>query len=74
VLRSHDGDSHVISLLLHAAFDAVTYQEIHKDLSDKNRQHYSQKGILQMLERNIKIKSGPQKWQNHKCAPLKFLS
>lgn len=47
-------------------FDSVSYSEIYQDLEQKNRQHYTQKGILGMLQRNMGIKKGPQRWQNHR--------
>jgi RNA polymerase II subunit A C-terminal domain phosphatase SSU72 len=51
-----------------AEFDSVSYSEIYEDLVRKNRQHYQQKGILGMLQRNMGIKPGPQRWQDHRQA------
>lgn len=41
---------------------------MYDDLVRKNRQHYQLKGILNMLQRNIGIKKGPQRWQDHRRA------
>lgn len=45
-------------------FDIVTYQEIYNDLKEKDEQFYRSIGILDMMARDIKVKPGPQKWQN----------
>jgi Ssu72-like protein len=41
---------------------------MYDDLVRKNRQHYQLKGILNMLQRNMGIKKGPQRWQDHRQA------
>jgi len=45
-------------------FDAVAYQEILDDLKAKNESFYRSKGILDMLERDVTVKRGPNKWQS----------
>ncbi|CAG0888991.1 unnamed protein product [Darwinula stevensoni] len=44
----------------------VTYDEIYKDLVAKDHNLYTQNGILHMLERNRRIKAGPEKFQHCK--------
>jgi len=41
----------------------VGYEEIHADLKKKDRTLYTQNGILNMLDRNRRIKFGPQRLQ-----------
>lgn len=41
----------------------ISYEEIHADLKKKDRTLYTQNGILNMLDRNRRIKFGPQKLQ-----------
>ncbi len=41
----------------------TTYDAIYKDLVAKDRRHYSEMGLLHMLERNRRIKSRPEKFQ-----------
>ena len=45
-------------------FDQVTYQEIIDDLKTKNEDLYRQNGILAMLERDVQVKRGPNRWQS----------
>lgn len=45
-------------------FGTTTYQHIYNDLSHKNIERYTKNGILWMLNRNIKIKQKPQKFQS----------
>ena len=46
-------------------FGQVTYREIYDDLMSKDPELYRRNGLKDMLERNMKIKPGPQKWQEH---------
>ena len=46
-------------------FGQVTYREIYDDLMSKDPELYRRNGLRDMLERNMKIKSGPQRWQEH---------
>ncbi len=41
----------------------VSYEDIFKDLTKKDKELYTQNGILHMLDRNRRIKFGPQKLQ-----------
>ena len=41
----------------------ISYDEIHADLKKKDRNLYTQNGILNMLDRNRRIKFGPQRLQ-----------
>ena len=43
----------------------VSYQEMYDDLKGKDEALYTRNGLLPMLERNIKIKRGPQRWQEN---------
>ncbi|KAM5291047.1 RNA polymerase II subunit A C-terminal domain phosphatase SSU72-like [Glossophaga mutica] len=42
----------------------TTYDEIHKDLVQKDEEFYANSGILCMLERNMGIKPRPERFQN----------
>jgi len=42
----------------------TSYEDIYQDLSTKDKAMYKQNGILHMLERNRKIKAGPERLQN----------
>ena len=41
----------------------ISYEEIHSDLRKKDKTLYTQNGILNMLDRNRRIKYGPQRLQ-----------
>lgn len=41
----------------------ITYEDIHADLSRKDKQLYTQNGILHMLDRNRRIKDRPHRLQ-----------
>jgi len=45
-------------------FDTSTYDEIYEDLRSKDLNLYTSNGLLNMLERNRRIKKGPQRFQN----------
>ena len=42
---------------------STTYEQMLKDLLCKNRMHYRSNGVLQILERNERIKPGPERFQ-----------
>ncbi|XP_780352.2 RNA polymerase II subunit A C-terminal domain phosphatase SSU72 [Strongylocentrotus purpuratus] len=44
----------------------TTYEEMYQDLKRKDRDLYTQNGILHMLDRNRRIKSKPERFQNSK--------
>lgn len=44
----------------------TSYEEIYSDLSNKDKSMYTQNGILNMLDRNRRIKRGPQRLQDAK--------
>jgi RNA polymerase II subunit A C-terminal domain phosphatase SSU72 len=44
----------------------TTYEQIAEDLSRKDRSLYTQNGILHMLDRNRRIKAGPERLQESK--------
>lgn len=46
------------------AFDSTAYEDIWEDLNKKNESYYRHIGVLDMLERDMKVKRGPQRWQN----------
>jgi len=41
----------------------VPYSEIYEDLSSKDKNYYTQNGLLHMLDRNRRIKSAPERFQ-----------
>ncbi|CAL5227577.1 g10573 [Coccomyxa viridis] len=41
------------------------YEVIYRDLRSKDEAFYEQKGLLQMLQRNMSIKLAPQRWQDN---------
>ncbi|XP_043205628.1 RNA polymerase II subunit A C-terminal domain phosphatase SSU72-like [Amphibalanus amphitrite] len=41
----------------------TTYEHIYRDLQEKDRSLYTQNGLLHMLDRNRRIKPGPQRLQ-----------
>ncbi|KAI1725708.1 ssu72-like protein domain-containing protein [Ditylenchus destructor] len=47
-------------------FDSTTYEEIYSDLKNKDIHLYTQNGLLNMVDRNRRIKSCPQKFQRCK--------
>ena len=42
---------------------STTYEQMCKDLLCKNRMHHKSNGVLQILGRNERIKSGPERFQ-----------
>lgn len=42
---------------------STTYEQMRKDLLCKNRMHHKSNGVLQILGRNERIKSGPERFQ-----------
>jgi len=44
----------------------LSYEEIHSDLKRKDKRLYTENGILNMLDRNRRIKYGPQRLQESK--------
>lgn len=53
-------------------FDSVTYEEIYNDLKEKDEKFYASNGILDMMARDIKVKRGPQKWQNRQSSDVGY--
>eukprot|EP01122_Echinamoeba_exundans_P007579 TRINITY_DN2360_c1_g1_i1.p1 TRINITY_DN2360_c1_g1~~TRINITY_DN2360_c1_g1_i1.p1 ORF type:complete len:198 (+),score=51.97 TRINITY_DN2360_c1_g1_i1:38-631(+) len=45
---------------------ATTYKEIYEDLKKKDEDFYTQKGLLNMVLRNSRIKDRPQRFQDNK--------
>lgn len=45
-------------------FNSTTYQAIHQELSEQNTQLYTANGLLNMLGRNLNIKSYPERFQD----------
>ena len=43
-----------------------TYEEMYKDLYNKDKQLYTSNGILHMLDRNRRIKPKPERFQENK--------
>ncbi|XP_014211708.1 RNA polymerase II subunit A C-terminal domain phosphatase SSU72 [Copidosoma floridanum] len=44
----------------------TTYEEIYNDLLNKDKQYYTQNGLLHMLDRNRRIKLKPERFQESK--------
>lgn len=44
----------------------TTYDTIYADLTSKDLSLYTQNGLIHMLERNRKIKEGPERFQDEK--------
>lgn len=40
-----------------------SYEEIYQDLLNKDKSFYTQNGLLHMLDRNKRIKPGPERFQ-----------
>ena len=47
-------------------FDEDSYRDILDDLKSRDEKLYRAKGLVGMLERNMKIKRGPERWQSKK--------
>lgn len=45
---------------------STTYEYMYKDLCNKDKTLYTQNGLLHMLERNKRIKSKPEKFQENR--------
>lgn len=41
----------------------TTYEEIYQDLVGKDKKMYTENGMLHILDRNRRIKSGPERFQ-----------
>merc|ERR1712088_331869 len=50
----------------------TTYDEIYTDLSKRDKILYTQNGILNMLDRNRRIKKGPQRLQDTKESTILY--
>lgn len=46
------------------SFNSVSYQQMHDELSAKDARLYKANGLLNMLERNLGVKWGPERWQD----------
>ena len=42
------------------------YEQIYQDLCNKDKPAYTQNGVLNMLDRNRRIKKNPEKFQTNK--------
>jgi len=51
-------------------FDSVTYEQIYQDLKGQDPVLYRRNGLLTMLERNMSVKRGPQRWQDQRDLDL----
>jgi RNA polymerase II subunit A C-terminal domain phosphatase SSU72 len=51
-------------------FDKHSYEFIAADLRAKNEAKYRQNGILPMIERDLTVKRGPERWQNQNFSQL----
>ena len=49
-------------------FGKITYQAIYDKLMAEDVKLYTKNGLKEMLERNMRIKEGPQRWQDHPVA------
>ena len=45
-------------------FNSTTYSTMYQELSQKDPRLYRANGILSMLERNLSVKRGPERWQD----------
>ncbi len=45
-------------------FDGPTYSDIYNDLKGKDPRLYRANGVLNMIERNLNVKAGPERWQD----------
>eukprot|EP00878_Enallax_costatus_P036964 GHUV01041628.1.p3 GENE.GHUV01041628.1~~GHUV01041628.1.p3 ORF type:complete len:103 (-),score=26.85 GHUV01041628.1:321-629(-) len=48
------------------------YEFIHNQLKDKDEALYTRNGLLKMLQRNMAVKTAPEKWQYSRCAVLQL--
>lgn len=46
-------------------FGEATYEEILEDLKRQDEKLYAQKGLIGMLERNMRVKRKPERWQDN---------
>ena len=46
-------------------FGKATYADIRKDLIRLDENAYRQKGLIDMLERNMRVKEKPERWQDN---------
>lgn len=49
------------------------YRKIYEDLKKQNPELYRANGLLQMLERNSKVKEAPERWQDEKQEKFDFV-
>ena len=45
-------------------FNSTSYEEMYQELSAKDPRLYRANGLLAMLERNLSVKRGPERWQD----------
>ncbi len=43
------------------------YKQMFEDLRKKDADLYTRNGLLRMLERNMNVKTAPERWQNCTC-------